>query len=33
VTGGIWRDLPTQDVEATTRVLNEVVARAHALLA
>lgn len=32
VTGGIWRDHPTADVEATTRVLNEVVARARALL-
>jgi hypothetical protein len=33
VTGGIWRDHPTSDVDATTRVLNELVARGHALLA
>jgi hypothetical protein len=31
-TGGIWRDHPAGDVEATTRVLNEVLARARVLL-
>ena len=31
-TGGIWRDHAAADVEATTRVLNEVLARAHVLL-
>ena len=31
-TGGIWRDHATPDVEATTRVLNAVLARARALL-
>ncbi len=31
-TGGIWRDHPAADVEATTRVLNEVLARARVLL-
>jgi len=31
-TGAIWRDHPAADVEATTRVLNEVVARARDLL-
>ncbi len=31
-TGGIWRDHPAADIEATTRVLNEVLARAHVLL-
>ena len=29
--GSIWRDLPTDDVEATTRVLNEVLRRARQL--
>jgi hypothetical protein len=33
LTGGIWHDYAIQDVEATTRVLNELVVRAHALLA
>ena len=33
VTGGLWRDHPAADVEAATRVLNEVVARARVLLA
>jgi hypothetical protein len=33
VTGGIWRDHPLDDVQATTRVLNELVARGHTLLA
>ena len=32
-TGPIWRDLDENDVAATTRVLNEVVARARTLLA
>lgn len=32
-TAPIWEGLPTQDVEAATRVLNEVVARARAVLA
>jgi hypothetical protein len=31
-TGGIWRDHPAADVAATTRVLNEVLARARVLL-
>jgi hypothetical protein len=31
-TGGIWRDHPAADVDATTRVLNEVLARARVLL-
>lgn len=29
--GAVWRDLPTDDVEATTRVLNEVLRRAREL--
>src|SRR4051794_12049074 len=29
--GSVWRDLPTKDVEATTRVLNQVLRRARAL--
>jgi hypothetical protein len=32
-TAPIWRDLPDADVDATTRVLNEVVTRSRALLA
>jgi hypothetical protein len=32
-TGGLWRDHPAGDVEAATRVLNELVARARVLLA
>ena len=32
-TGTIWRDLPTADVEAATRVLNEVLRRARDLTA
>ena len=32
VTGGIWHDHPDADVEATTRVVNELVARARVLL-
>ena len=32
-TGGIWRDHSAADVEATTRVLNELVTRARAVLA
>ena len=31
-TGGIWRDHPVEDVGATTRVLNDVIERARALL-
>jgi hypothetical protein len=31
--GSIWKDLPADDVAAATRVLNEVVARARAVLA
>ena len=31
-TAPIWGDLPDDDVAAATRVLNEVVARAHAVL-
>jgi len=31
--GTVWRDLPTGDVEAATRVLNEVLRRARALTA
>ena len=31
-TGGIWRDHPAADIEATTRVLNDVLARARVLL-
>ena len=31
--GTVWRDLPTADVEATTRVLNEVLRRARDLVA
>jgi len=31
--GTVWRDLPTADVEATTRVLNEVLRRARDLTA
>jgi hypothetical protein len=31
-TGTIWRDLPAQDVAATTFVLNEVLRRARAVL-
>ena len=31
-TAPIWDDLPTDDVAATTRVLNEVVTRARAVL-
>ncbi len=33
LTGPIWRGFPDADVAATTRVLNEVVARGRALLA
>jgi len=29
--GSVWRDLPTDDVEAATRVLNEVLRRAREL--
>lgn len=29
--GSVWRDLPADDVEATTRVLNEVLRRARVL--
>ena len=29
--GSVWRDLPTDDVEATTRVLNQVLRRAREL--
>jgi helix-turn-helix protein len=29
--GSVWRDLPADDVEATTRVLNEVLRRAREL--
>jgi hypothetical protein len=32
VTGAIWRDLPAADVDATTRVLNDLLTRARALL-
>ena len=32
-TGGLWRDHSAADVEATTRVLNELVLRARVLLA
>jgi len=32
-TGPVWRDLDEDDVAATSRVLNEVVARARTLLA
>ena len=32
-TGSVWRDLPTADVEAATRVLNEVLRRARDLAA
>jgi hypothetical protein len=32
-TAPIWQDLPIDDVAATTRVLNEVIARARAVLA
>ena len=31
--GAVWRDLPTADVEAATRVLNEVLRRARDLTA
>lgn len=31
-TGQIWRDLPPEDVEATTRILNELLSRARAVL-
>ena len=31
--GSVWRDLPTDDVEAATRVLNEVLRRARELAA
>ncbi len=31
--GAVWRDLPTGDVEAATRVLNQVLRRARALTA
>jgi len=31
--GTVWRDLPTADVEVTTRVLNEVLRRARDLIA
>jgi hypothetical protein len=31
--GSVWRDLPTDDVEATTRILNEVLRRARELAA
>lgn len=31
-TGQIWKDLPADDVAATTRVLNELLARARAVL-
>ena len=31
-TGGLWREHPASDLEATTRVLNTVLARARALL-
>ena len=32
-TGSVWRDLPADDVEAATRVLNEVLRRARELAA
>ena len=32
VTGQIWKDLPAGDVAATTRVLNELLGRARAVL-
>jgi hypothetical protein len=31
-TAAIWEDLPADDVAATTRVLNEIITRARALL-
>jgi hypothetical protein len=31
-TGPVWKDLPDDDVAATTRVLNEAVGRARAVL-